>query len=421
MNNLRFFPTFYVSIVVLQFICALAADLPLTASILLMAPFTVFGAVYGLWLYKKSTPLNEEFAQLEQELIKNKQIDLTFRFDESKDLPQAMLVVNACLANIEQQVGKIHLSASRLRPMSEELRDTYTAMTQKATMQSAHGDSVANSITQLLDVTREVDNYLRDVFSAVSKASGSVSQTRKDAQNSQTSMAALADQIEQTSAQISTLKQDSDKISSVIDVINSIAEQTNLLALNAAIEAARAGEQGRGFAVVADEVRNLAARTSKSTQEVRDMVSRIQQGTDAVNKLMLDALHLTQDTVRLSGEATSEVDQIEQEMVNIEQLCQNIQMQIQQQEQLSDTAQTDVESMQELNQDALSNSRIQAVSSQDLTKLAESIQTKIAFFKLHNQAENTQRRQDTSRVHRETTSTSGSQQAVAQLGEVELF
>ncbi|MCF6437282.1 methyl-accepting chemotaxis protein [Pseudoalteromonas sp. MMG022] len=319
---------------------------------------------------------------LVQKLVNEGCIDLTFRFDENdKDIPPACLALNASLITVEHIIGEVYASSARLSPMADNLRDTYASMTQKASIQHAHGQDLASSINRMLEVSRELDENLEKIYHSVEEATHAVKQTRQDTDKSQRSLLGLVDNIEQTSKQIEALKADSDSISSVIDVINSIAEQTNLLALNAAIEAARAGEQGRGFAVVADEVRSLAARTSQSTQQVRDMVTKIQAGTDSAHSLMQEALTQTEQTVSLSEASTKEMDQIEQAMVNVNDMSQSIHTQVEQQKAVSDEAQSSIESMVELNSDALSNSKIQAVSSSDLLNLAVTIHEKLSLFK----------------------------------------
>jgi methyl-accepting chemotaxis protein len=313
-------------------------------------------------------------------------VDLTFRFDEQdKSTPQVCLAINASLSTIEHIVGEVYYSSCRLTPMADDLRDTYASMTQKATIQHAHGQDLASCIGRMLETSRELDENLEQIHQSVGSATSAVQQTRSDTMKSQASLVELAKNIETTSEQIVTLKKDSDNITSVIDVINAIAEQTNLLALNAAIEAARAGEQGRGFAVVADEVRNLAARTSKSTQEVRAMVSKIQAGTDAANQLMQAALEHTNQTVELSEASTQEVDHIESAMLEINRMSKIIHEQVTEQKAISDEAQVSIDAMVELNSDALSTSKIQVVSNLDLLALAQSIQDKLSLFKVHLQ------------------------------------
>ena len=127
----------------------------------------------------------------------------------------------------------------------------------------------------------------------------------------------LAAEIKDSGQLMEQLRVDSDAIHSVIDVIQGIAEQTNLLALNAAIEAARAGEQGRGFAVVADEVRNLSHRTSESTQEISEIISRVQQQTNAANTAFQQSQTTALLTVEKASTANHSLDQITQSVGEI--------------------------------------------------------------------------------------------------------
>jgi methyl-accepting chemotaxis protein len=121
--------------------------------------------------------------------------------------------------------------------------------------------------------------------------------------NAVVTVSALVDEVEDMSARITSMNQDANKISDVLNVIGEISEQTNLLALNAAIEAARAGEQGRGFAVVADEVRALAARTQSSTTEISDMLTALLDGTSSV----VEAMGKTKEQCQSTADKTSEV------------------------------------------------------------------------------------------------------------------
>ena len=407
------------TLVLLAMLPLLSVSWPTT--IIIISVQIILGAA-ALWYSSQKASQAEYLQTLVNSINHDSQIDLTYRFDDSKaSTPPACLAINASLATIEHIITEVYVSSSRLSPMADGLRDTYASMTQKATIQHAHGEDLADSINRMLAVSRELDDNLEKIYISVEAATEAVKKTRVDTDKSQASLMSLAKNIEETSEQIETLKVDSDAISSVIDVINSIAEQTNLLALNAAIEAARAGEQGRGFAVVADEVRSLAARTSQSTQQVREVVSKIQAGTDSAHHLMLNALEETKQTVTLSEASTREVDQIESAMLNINSMSHSIHEQVKDQKAVSNEAQTSIESMVELNSDALSSSKIQAVSSNDLISLAHSIHDKLAIFKVNEAAFEHDHRTDRSRLHTDSKTTNTKTDLQQDSGDIELF
>jgi len=184
---------------------------------------------------------------------------------------------------------RIDESATRLTALAKQATDSVNVTDQAINQQQHELASVSSAVTEMSSAIVEVSSNTSRTSSAAEEADNSVEQGHHSIEESLSATTKLAENIDHITQLIHGLGADSKAIGSVIEVINAIAEQTNLLALNAAIEAARAGEQGRGFAVVADEVRTLAQRTQNSTVEIKDIISRIQNSTNSCVDSITDA------------------------------------------------------------------------------------------------------------------------------------
>ncbi|GAB0147354.1 MULTISPECIES: methyl-accepting chemotaxis protein [Marichromatium] len=206
--------------------------------------------------------------------------DLTQRLevhgnDEIADLSHAF---NAFIARIHTLVSQVAGAASQLSAAAEQLSGTSTESREHVAQQQREVEQVATAMHEMASTVAEVARNAAEAAQAAQNTDNEAEAGSAVVGEANTTIDALALEVESAAEAISRLAADSEEIGKVLDVIRAIADQTNLLALNAAIEAARAGEHGRGFAVVADEVRNLASRTQASTTEVQEMIERLQGG-----------------------------------------------------------------------------------------------------------------------------------------------
>ncbi|WP_425540439.1 methyl-accepting chemotaxis protein [Pseudomonas fluorescens] len=227
--------------------------------------------------------------------------------DELGDLGQ---VFNGTVARIHDLIERVGHTVGQVELQAGQVQAVSAQSNQAVSGQRSQIEQVATAMNQMSSTAQEV---ARSAAAAVSSARSVNDETvsgRGLVQSQQGSIARLASEIDESVRVINQLAADSQSISSVLDVIKSIAEQTNLLALNAAIEAARAGEQGRGFAVVADEVRTLARRTQQSTEEIEQMIGRLHSGVGAAVKAMGASHDMANGTVGQSEKVQQALENI---------------------------------------------------------------------------------------------------------------
>ncbi|WP_219269076.1 methyl-accepting chemotaxis protein [Pseudomonas sp. Xaverov 259] len=245
--------------------------------------------------------------------------DLTRTLDTHgrDEITQLSQHFNSFTAKLRQVVGQLQVCANALGQSSTELGTNASQAHDRSQQQSQQMELVATAINQ-------VTYGVQDVAKNAEHAASEMRDAQAQAQQGQVNIDGSLQQIDQLSSTISqavevirTLSSESTQIGGVLEVIRSIADQTNLLALNAAIEAARAGEQGRGFAVVADEVRLLAQRTQKSTAEIQVMIERLQGHSEAAVKVISDSHSASQLTIEQAGQAGASLTAIGQALRNL--------------------------------------------------------------------------------------------------------
>ncbi|MCT8949379.1 methyl-accepting chemotaxis protein [Pseudomonas iridis] len=325
-------------------------------------------------------PLRETLAVVERiasgDLTQN--VTVTRR-DELGVLQQGIARMGVTLRDL---ISGIRDGVTQIASAAEELSAVTEQTSAGVNSQKIETDQVATAMHEMTATVQEVARNAEEASQAAAAADGEAREGDKVVNEAITQIERLASEVARSTEAMSVLQQESDKIGSVMDVIKAVAEQTNLLALNAAIEAARAGEAGRGFAVVADEVRGLAQRTQKSTEEIEGLVAGLQNGTQQVSTVMNNSRALTDSSVALTRKAGASLENITRTVSNIQSMNQQIAAAAEQQSAVAEEISRSIINVRDVSEQTAAASDETAKSSVELARLGGQLQQMVSHFRV---------------------------------------
>lgn len=325
-------------------------------------------------------PLRETLAVVERiasgDLTQN--VTVTRR-DELGVLQQGIARMGVTLRDL---ISGIRDGVTQIASAAEELSAVTEQTSAGVNSQKIETDQVATAMHEMTATVQEVARNAEEASQAAAAADGEAREGDKVVNEAIAQIERLASEVVRSTEAMSVLQQESDKIGSVMDVIKAVAEQTNLLALNAAIEAARAGEAGRGFAVVADEVRGLAQRTQKSTEEIEGLVAGLQNGTQQVSAVMNNSRALTDSSVALTRKAGVSLENITRTVSNIQSMNQQIAAAAEQQSAVAEEISRSIINVRDVSEQTAAASDETAASSVELARLGGQLQQMVSHFRV---------------------------------------
>ncbi|KPG74787.1 chemotaxis protein [Pseudomonas libanensis] len=310
--------------------------------------------------------------------------DLSHNLDSARqdELGQLQRAMQSMTVGLRELIGGISEGVTQIASAAEQLSAVTEQTSAGVNSQKVETDQVATAMNEMAATVQEVARNAEEASEAAVAADQQAREGDQVVGEAIAQIERLATEVGNSTVAMGDLKRESDKIGSVLDVIKSVAQQTNLLALNAAIEAARAGEAGRGFAVVADEVRSLAQRTQKSTEEIEELIVGLQSGTQQVAAIMDNSRGLTESSVELTRRAGNALGNITRTVSTIQAMNSQIATAAEQQSAVAEEINRSVLNVRDISEQTAAASEETAASSTELARLGTHLQALVGRFRV---------------------------------------
>jgi len=346
-------------------------------SVLFLIGLVIISFIMKKMVVRPLSKITDTVKLVEQDSDLHHQIELDSN-DELGDLAKA---INIMLQKFQHIIDNVAQTTNRLVAESQQLTSITERSIEGAHRQKRETEQVATAMTEMEQTAANVAQNAVQAASSSQEADKQATEGNSVVNSAVNTINALASEVTEASEVIQKLEDDSEGIGRVVEVITNIAEQTNLLALNAAIEAARAGEQGRGFAVVADEVRTLATRTHESTQEIQSMIESLQHQARGAATVMHKSREKAETSVSEAARAGSVLNEIAVAVGTITEMNNQISVAANEQSAVSGEMSKNVVSINDVAEQASENAELIATASDVLSDLAGNLQELVNQFK----------------------------------------
>jgi len=308
--------------------------------------------------------------------------DLTHRLavNGNDEINQLATHVNTFIEHIHEMMTKFQQQSTEMNDIAAQINDSSHESSQQMEKQRHETDQVATAVAEMSSAANEIASNAQNASNAAQDADNEGAKVNKVVNIAIESIHGLASKLQDAEEVIIELETEVDGISSVLEEIISIADQTNLLALNAAIEAARAGEQGRGFAVVADEVRNLAGKTQESTEVINAKISSLQSGAKRAVNAMIESKKTSEDSVEKATEAGTSLDLISQAISRISDMNLQIATASEEQTNVTEEITRNVINISDATDETSNTASQTAINSEKLTQIGQAIDNEVKHF-----------------------------------------